>query len=187
MPEVVVSDPELSVFGPVDEITVSVDIGQTGTRGSKQFVGAGAPSGATITETPLANDLYLDVSNSYLYQYIDSTWTLVGKFAPTTYNVVEGATFSSGSATLTYDIVEMFGLTEIKAGFDFVIQHNIRNKVSQNNIISSSVNKPTLSGTDLSFTIKAKYLDGTTWTNLSGQYNVMLSISLGEDNAHVIS
>ena len=81
MPEVVILDPELSVYGPVEEITVSVDVGQTGTRGSKQFVGTGAPNGATVPETPLANDLYLDVSNSYLYQYIDSTWTLVGKFA----------------------------------------------------------------------------------------------------------
>ena len=187
MPEVVVVDPQLAVYGQAEAITVSVDIGQTGTRGSKQFVGAGAPSGATITETPLANDLYLDVSTSLLYQYIDSTWTQVGKFAPTTYHVVEGATFSSGSANFTYDIVEMFGLTEIEAGFDFVIHHSIRGKVSQYNILSSVVNKPTLSGTDLSFTIKAKYLDGTTWTNLSGQYNVMLSISLGEDNAHVIS
>lgn len=187
MPEVVVLDPELSVYGPVEEITVSVDVGQTGTRGSKQFVGTGAPSGSTISETPLANDLYLDVSNSYLYQYIDSSWTLVGKFAPTTYHVVEGATFSSGSANFTYDIVEMFGLTEIDANFDFVIHHSIRGKVSQYNILSSVINKPTLSGTDLSFTIKGKYLDGATWTNLSGQYNVMLSISLGEDNAHVIS
>ena len=187
MPEVVVLDPELSVYGPVEEITVSVDIGQTGTRGSKQFVGTGAPSGATVPETPLANDLYLDVSTSLLYQYIDSAWSQVGKFAPTTYNVVEGATFSSGSANFTYDIVEMFGLTEIEAGFEFVVQHNIRYRVSQNNIIVSTVNEPTLSGTDLSFTIKAKYLDGTTWTNLSGQYNVMLSISLGEDNGHVIS
>lgn len=187
MPEVVVLDPELSVYGPVEEITVSVDIGQTGIRGSKQFVGTGVPSGATLPETPLANDLYLDVSTSQLYQYIDSSWTVVSKFAPTTYHVVEGATFVSGSANFTYDIVDMFGLTEIDAGFDFVIHHSIRGKVSQYNILSSVVNKPTLSGTDLSFTIKGKYLDGSTWTNLSGQYNVMISISIGEDNGHVIS
>lgn len=187
MPEVVVLDPELSVYGPVEEIDVLVNIGQTGIRGSKQFVGAGLPSSSTIPETPLANDLYLDVSTSQLYQYIDSSWIIVGKFAPTTYHVVEGATFASGSATFTYDIVEMFGLTEIASGFDFVIHHSIRGKVSQYNILSSVVNKPTLSGTDLSFTIKGKYLDGTTWTNLSGQYNVMLSISIGEDNGHVIS
>jgi len=187
MPEVVISDPELSVFGPVETINVSVDIGQTGTRGSKQFVGSGVPSGATISETPLANDLYLDVSNSQLYQYIDSTWTIVGKFAPTTYHTIEGATFASGSATFTYDIVDIFGLTEIDGNYDFVIHHSIRGKVSQYNILSSVIGKPVLSGTDLSFTIKAKYLDDETWTNLSGQYNVMLSISLGEDNGHVIS
>ena len=181
MPEVVVVDPELSVYGPVEEITVSVDVGQTGARGSKQFVGTGAPSGATVPETPLANDLYLDVSNSYLYQYIDSTWTLVGKFAPTTYNVVEGVTFASGNANFTYDIFDMFGITETTGGF--IIQHNI---IGTTDVIASVITEPTLAGTDLSFSIKAKSLSGS-WTNLSGDYDVMLSISIGQDNSNGVS
>lgn len=181
MPEIVVLDPELSVYGPVEEITVSVDIGQTGTRGSKQFVGTGLPSGSTISETPLANDLYLDVSNSYLYQYIDSSWTLVGKFAPTTYNVVEGVTFASGNANFTYDIFDMFGITETTGGF--IVQHNI---IGTTDVIASVVTEPTLSGTDLSFSIKAKALSGS-WTNLSGDYDVMLSISIGQDNSNGVS
>ena len=181
MPEVVVVDPELSVYGPVEEITVSVDVGQTGARGSKQFVGTGAPSGATVPETPLANDLYLDVSNSYLYQYIDSTWTLVGKFAPTTYNIVEGVTFASGNANFTYDIFDMFGITETTGGF--IVQHNI---IGTTDVIASVITDPTLSGTDLSFSIKAKSLSGS-WTNLSGDYDVMLSISIGQDNSNSVS
>ena len=181
MPEVVVVDPELSVYGPVEEITVSVDVGQTGARGSKQFVGTGAPSGATVPETPLANDLYLDVSNSYLYQYIDSAWTLVGKFAPTTYNVVEGVTFASGNANFTYDIFDMFGITETTGGF--IIQHNI---IGTTDVVASVITEPTLAGTDLSFSIKAKSLSGS-WTNLSGDYDVMLSISIGQDNSNGVS
>ena len=181
MPEVVVLDPELSVYGPVEEITVSVDVGQNGTRGSKQFVGTGLPSGSTIAETPLANDLYLDVSSSYLYQYIDSAWTLVGKFAPTTYNIVEGVTFASGNANFTYDIFDMFGITETTGGF--IVQHNI---IGTTDVIASVVTEPTLSGTDLSFSIKAKALSGS-WTNLSGDYDVMLSISIGQDNSNGVS
>ena len=181
MPEVVVVDPELSVYGPVEEITVSVDVGQTGARGSKQFVGTGVPSGATVPETPLANDLYLDVSNSYLYQYIDSAWTLVGKFAPTTYNVVEGVTFASGNANFTYDIFDMFGITETTGGF--IIQHNV---IGTTDVIASVITEPTLAGTDLSFSIKAKSLSGS-WTNLSGDYDVMLSISIGQDNSNGVS
>lgn len=181
MPEVVVLDPELSVYGPVEEITVSVDVGQTGTRGSKQFVGTGAPSSAIVPGTPLANDLYLDVSNSYLYQYIDSTWTLVGKFAPTTYNVVEGVTFASGNANFTYDIFDMFGITETTGGF--IIQHNI---IGTTDVIASVITESILVGTDLSFSIKAKSLSGS-WTNLSGDYDVMLSISIGQDNSNGVS
>ncbi len=181
MPEVVVIDPELSVYGPVEEITVSVDIGQTGTRGSKQFVGSGLPSSLTIPETPLPNDLYLNVDNSYLYQYISSTWTLVGKFAPTTYNIVEGVTFASGSANFSFDIFDMFGITETDSGF--IIQHNI---IGTTDPIASVITKPTLVGTDLSFSIKGKSLSGS-WSNLSGNYDVMLSISIGEDNSNAVS
>lgn len=185
MPEVVVVDPELSVYGPVEEITVSVDVGQTGTRGSKQFVGTGAPSGATVPATPLANDLYLDVSNSYLYQYIDSTWTLVGKFAPTTYNVVEGVTFVSGSASFTYDIFDMFGITETTGGF--IVQHNI---IGAPGMLATTITQPVLTGTDLEFDVEAKYFDLSApefWSDLSGNYDVMLSISIGQDNSNGVS
>jgi hypothetical protein len=177
MPEVVVLDPELSVYGPVEEIAVSVDIGQTGTRGSKQFVGTGLPSGLTIAETPLANDMYLDVSTSELYQYIDNVWTIVGKFAPLTYNVNETVTFTSGSADFTYDINDMLGITETTGSF--VVNHNI---IGTTNVMASVITQPTLTATDLDFTIKAKSLSGTTWSNLSGDYDVMISISIGEDN-----
>ena len=180
MPEVVIIDPELSVYGPVEEITVSVDIGQTGTRGSKQFVGSGLPGSLTIPETPLANDLYLNIENSYLYQYINSTWTLVGKFAPNTYNIVEGVTFASGSASFTFDIFDMFGITETSSGF--IVQHNI---IGTTNPIASVITQPTLVGTELSFDIIGKSLSGS-WSNLSGNYDVMLSISLGEDNANSV-
>jgi len=177
MPEVVVIDPELSVYGPAESITVSVDIGQTGTRGSKQFVGTGTPGPLTIVETPIANDMYLDVSTSELYQYIDGSWTIVGKFAPLTYNVNETVTFISGTANFTYDINDMFGITETNGSF--VVHHNI---IGTTNVISSIITQPTLTTTELDFSIKAKSFNGTSWSDLSGDYNVMLSISIGEDN-----
>jgi hypothetical protein len=48
--------------------------------------------------------------------------------------------------------------------------------------MASVITQPTLTATDLDFTIKAKSLSGTTWSNLSGDYDVMISISIGEDN-----
>ena len=185
MPEVVVIDPELSVYGPVEEITVSVDIGQTGIRGSKQFVGTGLPGPLTVLETPLQNDLYLNVLNSYLYQYIDSTWTLVGKFAPTTYNVVEGVTFASGNANFTYDIFDMFGITETTGGF--IVQYSI---IGAPGALATTITQPILTSTDLEFDIEAKYFDLSApefWTDLSGNYDVMFSISIGEDNSNGVS
>jgi hypothetical protein len=184
MPEVVVVDPELSVYGPVEEITVSVDIGQTGVRGSKQFVGAGLPGSSTISETPLSNDMYLDISTGDIYQYIDSSWDQVGNLVPEVatvvplvYNVNETVTFISGNANFTYDIEDMFNIMATSQAF--VIQHNI---IGTTNVIASVITEPILTGTELDFSIKAKSLSGTTWSNLSGDYDVMISISLGEDN-----
>ena len=181
MPEVVVIDPELSVYAPVTEVDVSVDIGETGARGSKQFVGAGAPVvGTTIpsSETILLNDLYLDVSTSNLYQYVTGTisnqWSIVTKLAPLTYNVVKSdASFSSGTANFSYSINTMFGL--LTTTNKFVVNHNIIGTTSP---IASVITEPTLSGTTLSFSIKAKSFDGISWSDLSGTYKVMLSISV---------
>ena len=71
----------------------------------------------------------------------------------------------------------MFGITETTGSF--VVHHNI---IGTTNVIASVITQPALTATDLDFTIKAKSLSGTTWSNLSGDYNVMISISIGEDN-----
>mgnify|MGYP003334834259 FL=1 len=165
MPEVVVIDPELSVYAPVTNVDVVVGIGATGTRGSKQFVGAGAPAvGTTIptSETVLLNDLYLDVTTSNLYQYVVGTtsnqWTIVSKLAPLVYNVVKSdASFSSGTASFSYSINTMFGL--LSTTNKFVVQHNI---IGTTDPIVSVITEPTLSGTTLSFSIKGKSFNGTT-------------------------
>ena len=181
MPEVVVIDPELSVYAPVASVDVAVDIGPTGTRGSKQFVGAGLPvSGTTIpsSETVLLNDLYFDVSTSNLYQYISGVpsnqWSLVSKLAPYTYNVVKSdASFTSGSASFSYSINTMFGITSTTN--KFVVTHNI---IGTTDPISSVITEPTLTGSTLSFNIKAKSFNGSIWSDLSGTYKVMLSINV---------
>lgn len=181
MPEVVVIDPELSVYAPVSSVDVAVSFGATGTRGSKQFVGAGAPVlGSTIpnSETVLLNDLYVDITTSNVYQYVTGTpsnqWSVVTRLAPLVYNVVKSdASFSSGTASFSYSINTMFGLTSTSN--KFVVQHNI---IGTTDPIVSVITEPTLSGTTLSFNIKGKSFNGTTWSDLSGTYKVMLSITV---------
>ena len=177
MVEAVVLDPQLTIYGPPQSVSVQVDIGPTGTRGSKQFIGSTVPSSATIPETPILNDMYLDVSTSYLYQYINDAgtnkWSYVGKFAPFTYNTVSTKTFTSGSASFSFDINTMFGIATTNK--DFIISHNI---IGTTSVISSVITQPTLSGSTVSFSIKAQSFDGTTWSNLTGSQKVMLSISL---------
>lgn len=177
MPETIVLNPELSVFGPASSIDVRLDIGSTGIRGSKQFVGIGNPGSSTVPETPLLNDTYLNISNSELWQYVNESgtdqWKLLGKIVPLTYNKLETKTFTSGSASFSFNISTLFGITTTTK--DFIINHNI---IGTNDVISSVVTQPVLTASTLTFDIKAKSFDGTTWSNLTGSQKVMLTISL---------
>ena len=52
---------ELAIIAPPEIIEVAVDIGPTGQRGSKVFVGTGDPNTKNFTETIYLNDLYINV------------------------------------------------------------------------------------------------------------------------------
>ena len=51
MPNVVLSNDDLTVLAPPDSVDVLVDIGPQGTRGSKVFVGVGEPNPQTLNGT----------------------------------------------------------------------------------------------------------------------------------------
>ena len=191
MPEVVVIDPELSVYAPVASIDVAVDIGSTGTRGSKQFVGAGLPViGTTIpsSETVLLNDLYFDITTSNLYQYVSGTpnnqWSYISKLAPNTYNILKTTSFTNGSSTVSFDINDMFGITELSTDetgyYPFIINYNFMGVTP----IASVITTPQLNSTTLTFTIHAKWMPSTTWVDLSGDQDVMISISIGQTDTY---
>ena len=59
MPDVLLSNDDVTVLGPPSVVEVLVDIGPSGTRGSQVFVGVGDPNIISIGQTPLLNDLYI--------------------------------------------------------------------------------------------------------------------------------
>ena len=78
MPDVLLSNDDVTVLGPPNTVEVLVDIGPTGTRGSKVFVGSGNPnnltsSGSIFGQAIILNDLYINISPGtnygYMYQY----------------------------------------------------------------------------------------------------------------------
>ena len=115
MPEVLLSNDDITVLGPPSVIELLVDIGPQGLRGSQVFVGVGNPNTIVIGQEPELNDLYINTSPGpdygYLYQYIaqpgGNTWVQVLQLNPTIYSKNYAATFSSGSASLIIPISDI--------------------------------------------------------------------------------
>jgi len=110
MPEVLLSSNDLTVLGGPAEITLALEIGPSGDRGSSFFSGNGKP-----TDQPLAfpssgvkfYDLYLNLNptdNEYLflYQYLSVNgvlqWTKIVKLIPNTGFYNTEVTFENGIA-----------------------------------------------------------------------------------------
>lgn len=179
------SNDDITVLGPPSVVELLVDIGPTGTRGSQIFVGNGNPNdpGTEIGQTPILNDLYLNISPgaeyAYMYQYVSEpggpTWSSVLQVNPVIYSIRTNITFSDGDGSLTIaiaDIINNTGTTLTQNKFN--IQYNFINA----NPISSSIQIPELVDPDfLVINFKAVEYDST-WSNLSGEVEINLFISI---------
>lgn len=149
MPEVLVSNDDITVLGPPSVVEVLVDIGPTGTRGSQVFVGVGDPNIIEIGQTPLLNDLYINTSPGadygYLYQYVSepggNTWIQILELNPTIYSQNHLTTYSSGTAQIVIPIADIVTVTGTPlTSANFSVQYSI----SHDNPIASSMTIPTL-------------------------------------------
>jgi restriction endonuclease S subunit len=184
MPSVLLSNDDVTVLGPPEVVELLVDIGPTGTRGSQIFVGLGNPNLVSIGQTPLLNDIYLNISGgdeySYLYQYVSepggNTWIPVLKMNPVLYSKINSLSFTSGNATLTIAIADIANVTGTPLTADnFNIQYNLMSE----NPIASSIEVPTLVDPDyLVINFHAVKYSGSSWSNLSGAVKVNLFISI---------
>ena len=144
MAEVLLSTDDLTVLGGPAEISLDVDFGPQGERGSLFFYGNGKPD----TFTPPSSielkvyDTYINVSAiddeyQFMYQYLPSeggamNWTKVLKLAPNMYSYNHIVTFDSNGAS--EDIEILLGaflpsdLIGTYSASDFNIQVNILNE-----------------------------------------------------------
>jgi hypothetical protein len=95
MPEVVISTDDLVVLGGPASISLDLDVGATGTRGSYIFTDVGKPTSdqISLSPLPLVGDLYININPSddeylFLYQYkiVNGviTWAKVLRLIPNT-------------------------------------------------------------------------------------------------------
>jgi hypothetical protein len=183
--DIVLSNDDITVFGPPETVEVLVDIGPAGTRGSQTFVGLGDPNAIDIGQTPLPNDLYINAAAgtnySYLYQYISEpggpVWVEVLKMNPAIYSNNYNLLFESGEYSLTIPIDTIVTGSGIQLTADnFNIQYSIINT----NPTSSSIVVPALTGDESNLVINFKAVESSsgTWQNLDKTVEAHIFISI---------
>jgi hypothetical protein len=190
MPDVLLSNEDITVLGPPELVELLVDIGPTGQRGSKFFVGTGEPNSLTTDGTIFSEeinlyDMYINsapgTNYGYLYQYISetggNTWTQVLRISPILYSKRHSVAFSSGEGSISIpisNIVTVSG-TPLTAS-NFNVQYSIENTAP----IASSIEVPALAGagTNLVVNLNAIKYTSSTWSNLTGGVTVHLFISV---------
>ena len=176
MPEVLLSNDDITVLGPPSVIELQLDIGAQGTRGNKFFVGAGDPNSQTSGgilngQTLILNDLYVNVSPSatygYIFQYLaepgGNVWVEVLDINPTIYSENHLTTFEDGEAQIVIpveDIVTISGTPLTAENF------NVKYSIAYENPIASSMQIPALAGSNLIINLNAVEYDSSSWLPL---------------------
>jgi hypothetical protein len=194
MPDVLLNNDDVTVLGPPNTVEVLVDIGPTGTRGSKVFVGSGEPnnftsSGVIFGQELVLNDLYINTSPganyAYMYQYLaqpgGNTWVEILSLNPAIYSKLHTTTYVDGEASITIpisDIVTVSG-SPLTAN-NFVVQYSI----AHTHAVASTISIPPLVGAGTNLVLNFKAVEyhpesgPTEWIDLDEEVTTHLFISI---------
>jgi hypothetical protein len=192
MPDVLLNNDDITVLGPPEIVELLVDVGATGTRGSQVFVGVGNPNIIEIGQTPLLNDLYINVSPGadygYLYQYVSqpggNLWIEVLELNPTIYSVNYVTTYTNGIAQIVIPISNIITSTATPlSANNFSVQFSIVN----DNPIAASMSIPAIIQDSDNLVINFKAVEHRTnidsgpygdWAVLEGEVTTHLLITI---------
>lgn len=183
---------DITVLGGPSSISVDLDFGPTGKRGSYWIVGQGDPndSNTEIGQTPQIQDLYLNLNSTpgeYLsiYQYQNgigsSSWIKLANLIPKIFSKNILVDFVDGTASINISLAEIVPQEIIGSTIatDFNIQHSVLNTESP---VASGL---TIAGIIvdnglqvLQMQIHSSQLTGGAWEDLTGQQTVHLFISM---------
>jgi hypothetical protein len=189
MPDVLLSNDDITVLGPPAIVELLVDIGPSGTRGSQVFVGVGDPNSIVIGQTPLLNDLYINTSPGgelgYMYQYVSEpggdTWIKVLDLNPSIYSINYEAIFSAGTTSITIPIADIVEVTGSPLTAD---NFNVQHSITHSNPIASSISIPALTGDGSNLVVDITAVEYSSesgpaeWLELDGYLTVHLVVSI---------
>lgn len=190
MPDVLLDNDDITVLGPPEIVELLIDVGATGTRGSQVFVGIGDPNVIEIGQTPLLNDLYINISPGadygYLYQYVsqpgENLWIEILELNPAIYSVNHTTTYVNGIAQIVIPISDITSATSLTAS-NFSVQFSIVN----DNPVAASMSIPALAGGNDNLVINFKAVEHRTdvesgpygdWAVLEGEVTTHLFITI---------
>lgn len=132
--ETVVDTEDIVVLGPPAFIEVGVDIGSTGERGAKFFIGSGNPNTpGVITNSAdvIIGDLFINSSTSsdygWVYAYVSrpggNTWEQVVRLQPSIYSQnVQSVFNSSGICNLSLNLADITPDLAVTDAARFIVQ-----------------------------------------------------------------
>lgn len=182
------STDDIVVLGPPTIVNVQTDIGPTGDRGNKVFVGLGHPntSGINEQESIILNDIYINnligSNYSYMYQYVSqpagNTWVPVLRLNPSLYSAINSTSFNDGTASI---VVPISFITD--ANISSLVEENFAIQVTpiHTNPTAISVTSVEIGGIDnaeLTINLSALEQSGGTWQNLDGLVSINLFITV---------
>jgi hypothetical protein len=115
--DTIISNDELVVIGPPASVSVSVDIGPQGERGSQFYYGVGTPSQNTsILTDAKVNDLYINTLLGGNYGVVykltaavgGSIWIPMLKFQPISHSIKELVNFTSGTGSIQIPLANFY-------------------------------------------------------------------------------
>jgi hypothetical protein len=115
--DTIISNDELVVVGPPASVSVSVDIGPQGERGSQFYSGIGTPAQNTASLVDAkVNDLYINrlLGGNYGVVYkLNATpggtaWQSILKFQPISHSVQKLVNFTSGSGSISIPLADFY-------------------------------------------------------------------------------
>jgi hypothetical protein len=196
MVNVVLQTVDLDVFGGPTSLNVSTDFGKAGVRGTRVWVGNGAPETELTTQDVNLYDLFINTNSfneyySWLYQYVPSigspAWERVLKLNPSQYSSINLINFDEGTAILNIPMANITTDTTLTTS-QFIIRSSFENGAyngttpaeSTGSPIASSFTYgiPIISGVRyLQIVFKAAAFDGTDWSGLEGSHKVHTFVS----------
>lgn len=184
------STDDITVLGGPAVISVDLDFGPTGQRGSKFFIKDGNPNSITFDDDILFGDLCINSDSEsveyrsiYMYQSVPggSTWTKITNLIPNFYSRKTINEFADGTITVEIPLISITPDTLVgeMTTDRFVIQHSIVNTVNptvSNLSITSITEVDSLQVLRLS--VNAVEFDNGEWTSVNGQRSLHLFISV---------